>query len=111
MQVAYPRLQPALTEAVCACAGCCHDPAPPRMPRHQQRAPHAAPAAGATSAGAPRFSAAEAAAEAVLGLEADIAAADPGYTCLFDARQTDAWAAGLLKGEGEWEAALRDEAG
>ena len=29
----------------------------------------------------------------------------PGLTCL----QEDAWAAGLLVGEGEWETELRDE--
>lgn len=163
-QAAYPRLQPALTDAVCACVGCCHEPAPkrrpgggsqpsPPQPLLSKTAPGlpGAPASGGVSVGgsisAPsppvpggsfRFSTVDAEAEAVAELEAAIAAADPGYTCLYDALQAsnscapppslqvppcihprrdspptlpqeDAWAAGLLDGESEWEAELRDE--
>ena len=143
--------------------GCCHEPAPKRRPGGgslpspsqppSSTAPGhpGAPARGGDSGGSSistpsspalggsfRFSAVDAEAEAVAELEAAIAAADPGYTCLYDALQArqlrplfltaqasvhspppclpshtlpqeDAWAAGLLDGESEWEAELRDE--
>ena len=84
-QVAYPRLQPALSDAVCSCLGCCHEPAPRRQRPPPVAEPGAEGQAGAASEF--KFAAADSGLEAVAELEAAIAAADPGYTCLYDALQ------------------------
>jgi hypothetical protein len=98
VQTAYPRLQPALSEALCSCAGCCHEPQPPPAPA---AAPAREPMVGLDGGGGrsdpPRFAAADSAAAIRAELDAAIAAAQPGYECLYPPLQEDVWAGSLLR--------------